>query len=72
MWRPSSRSSRLLHDEGFTIAGARKALAKGRSKGASDSAAPEVEQKRDFRQDREFVKGIKEELVALKELLEKD
>jgi len=58
------RIKQLLHDEGFTIAGAKKALVKG--KGGSKETKP------DFRQDRDFVKGIKDELVALKELLEKE
>ena len=53
----------LLHDEKFTIAGAKKALARVKKSG--------VEKKVDFRQDDEFVKGIKAELVALKQHLEK-
>lgn len=55
---------RLLHGEGFTIAGAKKALAKSKS---SEEAKPV-----DFRQDDNFVKDIKAELQALKELLEKE
>ena len=57
----------LLHDEGFTIAGAKKALLKGKKGSSSDRQKTAA-----FRQDDDFVKGIKAELVALKELLEKE
>ena len=62
------RIKQLLHEEGFTIAGAKKALVKGKGESADSGDVP----KPDFRQDRDFVKGIKDELVALKELLEKE
>ncbi len=58
------RIKQLLHGEGFTIAGAKKALAKG--KGGGEAAMS------DYREDADFVKGLKAELVALKELLEKE
>ncbi|MDH4320662.1 MAG: MerR family transcriptional regulator [Desulfobulbaceae bacterium] len=58
------RIKQLLHGEGFTIAGAKKALAKGKS--------DVVATKSDFREDADFVRGLKAELVALKALLEKE
>jgi len=54
----------LLHDEKFTIAGAKKVLGRGKNVSVEKKVAPGP--------DGDFVKGIKAELVALKEQLEKE
>jgi DNA-binding transcriptional MerR regulator len=55
---------RLLYDEGFTIAGARKALSRmSKEAGPERPAAPE--------QDGGLLREIRDELVELKKLLEK-
>ncbi len=59
---------KLLYDEGFTIAGAKKVLVKGKIKKGSVASEKQV----DSCPEAKFVKGIKAELVAIKELLEKE
>lgn len=59
------RIKNLLHEQGFTIAGAKKALAK------KDSKKEEKELKETAADEQSFYKGIKSELLALKDILEK-
>ena len=59
---------KLLQDEGFTIAGAKKALAK--EKGAKQKKAKSSSPKKMSMGDRTFFKGIKAELKEIKEMLE--
>ena len=54
----------LLHDEKFTIAGAKKALSRRKDVSVEKKVDPPIA-------DGDLVKGIKAELIALKELLEK-
>ena len=64
--------SKLLYEEGFTIAGAKKALAAARRKGAEvvkqEVKPPASEAGKPT--DQKLFKGIKDELLSLKELLE--
>lgn len=59
------RIKNLLHEEGFTIAGAKKALAR-----KSDKKV-EMELKETAADKQSFYKEIKSELLALKDMLEK-
>ncbi len=67
------RIKRLLYDEGFTIAGARRVLAKDKQGGGPDTpAAPTALSVEPAVDDTALLKGIKAELAALKALLEKE
>jgi DNA-binding transcriptional MerR regulator len=55
---------KLLRDEGFTIPGAKKYLAEGKTVESSNNSSSSDPHK--------FVAGLKEELVAIQEILKKE
>jgi len=66
---------RLLYEEGFTIAGARKHLAEqngGAGKGGERSAAPAMQPEPISRAQRKMLLDIHEELLAILTLLERE